>query len=151
MPKNKIDYSKTLLYKIVCRDLNVKDCYVGHTTDFNRRKTQHKHRCNTQTDKSYHLNLYQSIRNNGGWDNWEMVLYEKVECVDNLEARKRERECIELLNANLNMYKSFTTKEEVRESRKGYNQEYRETHKIELKEYKKNTTKFIMKKTNYEY
>ena len=34
MPRKEIDYSKTVIYKIVCNDLNVKDVYVGHTTDF---------------------------------------------------------------------------------------------------------------------
>ena len=37
MPKLPIDYSKTIIYKIICCDLNIKDCYVGHTTDFTRR------------------------------------------------------------------------------------------------------------------
>ena len=33
MPSKPMDYSKTRFYKIVCKDLNIKDCYVGHTTD----------------------------------------------------------------------------------------------------------------------
>ena len=32
MPRKEIDYTKTNFYKIVCKDLSVKDCYVGHTT-----------------------------------------------------------------------------------------------------------------------
>ena len=39
MPRNKIDYSNTHFYKIVCKDLDVQDFYVGHTTDFRTRKT----------------------------------------------------------------------------------------------------------------
>ena len=38
MPLQEIDYSKTHFYKIVCKELSVKDCYIGHTTNFNRRK-----------------------------------------------------------------------------------------------------------------
>ena len=34
MPKSNCDYSRTVLYKTVCNDLNITDCYVGHTTDF---------------------------------------------------------------------------------------------------------------------
>ena len=34
MPKQIIDYSKNIIYKMVCNDLNVKDVYVGHTTNF---------------------------------------------------------------------------------------------------------------------
>jgi len=42
MPKVPTDYSKTIIYKIVCNDLNVNECYIGHTTNFIKRKGQHK-------------------------------------------------------------------------------------------------------------
>ena len=35
-----------VMYKIVCNDLNINDCYVGHTTNFNNRKSDHKYNCN---------------------------------------------------------------------------------------------------------
>ena len=34
MPKSNCDYSRTVIYKIVCNDLSITDCYVGHTTEF---------------------------------------------------------------------------------------------------------------------
>ena len=37
-----IDYSNSVIYKIYCKDENVKDVYVGETTDFIRRKYAHK-------------------------------------------------------------------------------------------------------------
>ena len=40
MPKDIINYSSTIIYKIVCKDLNVKDIYIGHTTNFIKRKAQ---------------------------------------------------------------------------------------------------------------
>jgi predicted GIY-YIG superfamily endonuclease len=45
MPRQPINHENTHFYKICCNDLNVKDIYVGHTTDFRKRKTQHKDRC----------------------------------------------------------------------------------------------------------
>ena len=42
MPKNNINYSNTIIYKIVCNDLNIKDLYRGSTTDFHNRKSNHK-------------------------------------------------------------------------------------------------------------
>ena len=42
MPRVPIDYSQTHFYKIVCRNTDIKDCYVGHTTDFTKRKNRHK-------------------------------------------------------------------------------------------------------------
>ena len=45
MPKVAMDYSKTHFYKIVCKDLSIKDCYVGHTTNLMKRKHHHKNLC----------------------------------------------------------------------------------------------------------
>ena len=45
MPKKEINYQNTIIYKIVCNDLNVKDVYVGNTTDFTKRKWSHKSDC----------------------------------------------------------------------------------------------------------
>ena len=45
MPKNEIDYSNTIIYKLICKDDNVKDLYVGHTTNFVQRKHAHKDNC----------------------------------------------------------------------------------------------------------
>ena len=53
MPKHNTDFSKTKIYKIVCKDLNVPDVYVGHTTDFTRRKCKHKQDCNNPEAKNY--------------------------------------------------------------------------------------------------
>ena len=53
MPLKTIDYSKTIMYKLVCFDLNIKDIYVGHTTDFIRRRAQHKQTCNNSNCKAY--------------------------------------------------------------------------------------------------
>ena len=38
MPRLPVDYKNTIIYKIVCNDLKIKDTYVGHTTDFKSRK-----------------------------------------------------------------------------------------------------------------
>ena len=53
MPKENIDYSKTIIYKIVCKDIDIEDCYVGSTTDFVRRKSEHKKHVIKDTEKSY--------------------------------------------------------------------------------------------------
>ena len=42
MSKN---YSNSIIYKIYCKDENVKDTYIGETTDFIRRKCCHKRDC----------------------------------------------------------------------------------------------------------
>ena len=42
MPRKPIDYTNTHFYRIVCKDTSINDCYIGHTTDFKRRKSEHK-------------------------------------------------------------------------------------------------------------
>ena len=34
MPLKEINYDKTHFYKLMCKDFNITDCYVGHTTDW---------------------------------------------------------------------------------------------------------------------
>ena len=43
MPRQPINYDNTCFYKIVCKNLDIHDIYVGHTTDFTTRKLHHKH------------------------------------------------------------------------------------------------------------
>ena len=102
MPKIEIDYSNTIIYKITCKDSNIKDVYVGHTTNFVQRKHAHKQSCINEKSTNYNCKLYQVIRNNGGWDNWSMIEIEKYPCNDGNEARARERYWCETLNATLN-------------------------------------------------
>ena len=74
MPKKPIDYSKTHFYKFVCKDTSIIDCYVGHTTDFTKRKNQHKTRCCNPNNPKHNYTVYHCIRCNGGWENWDMIL-----------------------------------------------------------------------------
>ena len=112
MPKTIINYENTIIYKIVCKDLNIKDVYVGSTTNFTNRKRDHKKCCINATDRHFHQKNYEIMRNNGGWDNWEMIEIEKFSCKDSNEARSRERYWYEQLNANLNSQRPLTTVEE---------------------------------------
>lgn len=118
MPKNSIDYSKYSFYKIVCNDLNVKDCYVGSTSHFTSRKANHKIACNTETHPRHNYKIYQIIRNNGGWSNWSMILIDVIPCQNGEEARKKERELYEQLNATMNNNKPNRTHEEYRTENK---------------------------------
>jgi len=102
MPKKNIDYSKTIIYKIVCEDLAVKDVYIGSTTNYTKRKWNHKCYCNSKSYKYKDRLIYKVINDNGGWENWEMIEIEKYPCVDGNESTKRERHYYELLNATMN-------------------------------------------------
>jgi len=114
MPKRDVDYSNTFFYKIVCRDLSITDLYVGHTTNFIIRRYSHKNK----TIRGNNIYLYQFIRDNGGWENWDMVLIEQTACINRLEALKKEREFIELLQASLNKQTPSRTNKEWFEENK---------------------------------
>jgi predicted GIY-YIG superfamily endonuclease len=102
MPRKPVDYLKTIIYKIVSKDLSITECYVGHTTDFTNRKNKHKSACNNPRSQRYNVELYQYIRENGGFDNWDMLEIEKYPCTDANEARAKERYHYEQLQAKLN-------------------------------------------------
>ena len=99
MPKEEIDYSNTIIYKIVCKNPNINDVYVGHTTNFIQRKYSHKIACNSITNN---IKIYNIIRENGGWDNWDMIEIAKYNCKNHTEARIKENEHFEQLNCSLN-------------------------------------------------
>ncbi len=118
MPKKPIDYSNTIIYEIVCKDLNITDCYVGHTTEFVKRKYKHKYSCNTSSHHTHNYNVYKFIRDNGGWDNWSMIEIEKYECIDSNEACSRERYWLETLKASLNTVIPLRTQKEYHNDNK---------------------------------
>jgi hypothetical protein len=132
MTLKKIDYSKLVVYKIVCKDLSITDLYVGSTTNFDQRKKQHKNRCYNQNSEKYHYLLYQTIRKYGGFENWEMIIVERCPCDNSYDARKFERFYFEQLKANLNMLKPLRTDEERKQMNKEYKQkeQYKENQKI---------------------
>jgi hypothetical protein len=119
MPKTPMDYSKCCIYKIEHFENN-NLVYVGHTTNFSKRKGSHKSICKNENNKNYNLKVYQMIRDNGGFDRFKMIEVEKYPCKDKREAERREYEVMKELKANMNAIKSFLTEEE----RKEYNKEY---------------------------
>jgi hypothetical protein len=130
-----IDYSNTIMYKLVPNNLNLDLIYIGHTTNFRQRKALHKSRCNNINDKCYNSKVYSMIRENGDWSEWSMIEIEKYPCLDSNEACKRERELIEQYNANLNTKKAYLTPEEILNYSFNYNPIYRASHKNETREY----------------
>jgi len=91
-----------IFYKFVCKNLEINSCYVGHTTNFNHRKNQHKYCCNTEKSPKYNLKIYEAIRQNGGFNNWEIVKIHQQICLDKSDACKIEQKYIEELQANMN-------------------------------------------------
>jgi predicted GIY-YIG superfamily endonuclease len=102
MPKSKMSYNDMVIYKICCKDLNITDIYVGHTCNLSKRRWHHKNCCENETGK-YNMKVYQFIRENGGWNNWSMIMIEQISCDNFNEACKLERKFLEEFNGTLNM------------------------------------------------
>jgi hypothetical protein len=121
MPKTSIDYQNTFIYKLVHKDdLDDKNIYIGHSTNFKQRKKDHKSCCNNVNSCRYILKVYQYIRENGGWDCWDMFKVEDYPCKDVYEARSRERYWIKELKPTLNICEPNRTYKEWREDNKEY-------------------------------
>ena len=54
-------FSKTIIYKICCKDSYIKDTYVGHTTNLKSRERSHRTNCTNTKNESYNLKF--SIQN----------------------------------------------------------------------------------------
>lgn len=142
------DYNKAVIYKIMCKDTNILNIYVGSTTNFISREREHKYRYNQGSN----IYLYKFIHENGGWTNWEMLILEQYNCNSSLELREKERYYFELLKADLNKRYPKNTdtdyylqnKEQIDTNNKNhydnnelYFKQYRENHKEKNKEYAK--------------
>ena len=125
------DYNNTEMYYLCCKDIEISDIYVGHTTNFYKRMKNHKTVCDNIKDKKYNLYLYKFIRENGGWDNWQMISIEKYPCADEKEATLRERYWFEYLRPSLNKNRPTITHNEKLE----YHQQYNNQNKDKLIEH----------------
>ena len=123
-----------IMYKICPKNSNLNYSYIGHTNNFAFRKSQHKLPCIDIAHNKSHYKLYETIRQNGGWDEWEMIEIEKLIGKTKLEARIREQELIEEHGANLNSLKAYISDEQRKEIKRQITNKYREENKELIKE-----------------
>lgn len=140
MTRTKIDYNtnNSVIYNIRCIDTSCVFTYVGSSANFTKRKCQHKSTCNNLNAKTYDYILYKTIRENGGWDNWNMNIIEIFPCESKQHLCVREQYHIQEQENKLNSIRAFITLEEKVEEAKDYHKKYSFDNKIELSEYKKN-------------
>ena len=89
MPRKPVNYDTTYFHKIVCKDINIEGLYVGHTTNFTKRRAYHRQVCLNENSKWHNLPLYQHIRENGNWENFDMILLSQEKCENSLQARRK--------------------------------------------------------------
>ena len=141
MPKQPINYQNCVIYKLEHTE-DESLLYVGHTTNFMKRKDCHKRNCNEVKQKAYNYKVYQMMRENGGWDNFKMIEIEKYPCNDKREAEKREDLFMKELKSNMNSIRSFLTEQEKKEYYENnkeqilkYQKKYSQENKEKIKDY----------------
>jgi hypothetical protein len=136
-----VNYGNGLIYKLCCKDPIITDEYIGSTCNKNRRKQQHKSCCNNENTKEHNRLVYQFIRANGGFDNFDLIIIEEYPCESKVQLEMKEREYIERLRPTLNKQIPTRTLQEYRETHREeireYHKQYREENIEEIKEYKK--------------
>ena len=90
------------IYSIQCKDKEVKEFYIGSTKTYCFRYRHHKSNCINKNSKNYTGPLYQFIRQNGGWDNWDMIVEVKTNDLCKEERLELEQYYMYLLKPNLN-------------------------------------------------
>jgi hypothetical protein len=129
-----VEFNNYTFYKIVPKNKELNYNYVGQTTNFINRKLQHRKQVENETYDKSHYKLYKTIRQNGGWNEWEMIEIEKLNGKTRLEARMREQELIKENKSNLNILNAYITEEERSSTKKAITEKYRENNKELLKE-----------------
>lgn len=97
-----INYSNTKIYKI--KKINEDDgkCYIGYTTNINN----FINKWNKQYT-NYNKEMKQYIDENGGIENWEIVILENYSCLNRYEALERKAYWESKNIKKLNPYKPF--------------------------------------------
>ncbi len=129
-----------IIYIIKCKDKSIKDCYIGSTTNLKNRIMHQKYCCNNPNSNRGHLKLYQFMRDNGGFINFEhKILEDEIEFNNRKELNKIERYYIEEFKSSLNIdIPSRTVKEYRKENREKIKEYYKIRNQTEKrKEYSK--------------
>ena len=148
MPKNIINYNNAVIYKIQHHE-KLDLIYVGSTTDFTRRKAEHKRLCN---NNKHDTKVYKMIRENEGWDAFKMIIIKEFPCESKIELLIEEDKIMIELKTSLNKNRAYITSEDERID---YFKIYRDTNKQKIKEndkayYQKNRIRIIERCKQYQ-
>ena len=162
------NYSKTSFYKLECKDPKITDIYVGSTTNFFKRKSQHKGNCINKHGKTkFNQPVYCFMRLHGGWENWNMIEIDEVNCRSKRHKNQIEAKYIRYLGATLNRvipqdiddrlggkeyYRQYSenNRESLAEKHKVYREKNREKISEKRKQHrKKNLEKISENKKKY--
>ena len=105
------------VYRLFSKDKNIKETYIGSTTDPNRRFARHKLNAAKQSKQE----VYRFINENGGICSWRLEI---LEMCDKSQATMLEQMYINKEEKTLNEIAAFLTEAERKEKKKAASQEY---------------------------
>ena len=126
-----------VIYKISCLDETIKETYVGSTLKFKQRIKRHEINCHYENGDVYNYPLYKFIRENGGWEAWEMKIIDSLTTTNKNEMLKFERRYIAEQKFSLNKQLPTRTvkkyyldhKEKIIEYKKEWSRQWYEANK----------------------
>jgi len=141
------DYNTTnsIIYKISCKNPEILFTYIGSTICFKIRKANHKR---NSYDETKTITLYKTIRENGGWDNWEINPIEIFPCECKTALNIREQYWIGQEAKPLNERTAHLTEQEKKEYNKSFYKANEEVLKEKRKIYDEVNKEKIAERTN---
>ena len=140
-----------IIYIIKCKDPKIEQCYIGSTTNFNKRKVKHKSNCNNKNSRKYNYKVYKFIRENDNFDNFYFeILQDEIEFNHRKELEIIERFHIEDIGFNLTLNSIIPTRIS-KEYMKEYYKEYYLLNKDKIKKQKKEYREKNKQKRNEEH
>ncbi|MCP4971935.1 MAG: GIY-YIG nuclease family protein [Arcobacter sp.] len=125
----------------IIRHKESNNSYIGSTTDFNKRILKHKSDCFNVNGNGFQKKLYQFIRDNGGWDNFDMV---KICDCEKKERKIMEQENIDKIKPTLNDMRAYGVNKYIvsLQKRRHYNKNKDEMNLRSIKWRKENRERY---------
>ena len=122
------NFAKSVIYHIRHMESN-EVVYVGSTTNFSQRKGKHKYDCNNEEGKHFTYPIYCHIRDNGGFDCFEVIPIKSLKLGNKTELLIAEQEEIDKHRTLVNSRKAHMTIEDRKEYDKQYDKQYYQENK----------------------
>ena len=113
-----IRYENGVIYMIKNKTDDTKEYYIGSSYEFKRRCMKHKSDCNNENGKNYNCKVYKYIRDNGGWNEWKIILMYDYPCKNRNELELEEQQAVKEYKSTLNTRFPARTKKEYYQDNK---------------------------------
>lgn len=144
-----------IIYKISSNKCN--EIYIGSTNNYRQRKKKHIYNANGGDKAKSHYKIYKTINEYGGWKYWKMEIIETCDetIKTKTDARIKEQEWINKLNATLNSQKAYISDQERieynKQKCKKWLEENKEYSKEQRKDYRDNNAEKIKEQKHNDY